>query len=325
MNFTKTAKTFSEQLTLLKERRLTIENDSLAEFYLNNISYYRLSAYFLSFQKYGDPNHTFMPWATFNRVMHVYLFDRDLRAIVLDTIERIEVAVRCRIVYEYCHTYGPNWYENGSLFNSSHSKFLKVVQKELDGSKEDFILHYFDKYTNPKNPPAWMVLEILSFGTISTMLKNMKNDTAKKNVANYFGISPTILDSWLEHLVYIRNVCAHHSRLWNRTMTVKPTMPKRTSYRWISRSPANPDKIYTTLVICSYLLQRVMKESSFRGKISALLVKYNNIDLKAAGFPEGWERDIFWSKIPITWTYRIRIFYYRVRNRCNGREKYLLK
>jgi abortive infection bacteriophage resistance protein len=229
MYFTKTAKSFSDQIALLESRDLKIKDKNRALHHLSNISYYRLSAYFLSFQKFGDPSHTYMPWATFDRVMDLYIYDRELRGILLDAIERVEVALRCRIVYEYCRSYGNNWYENPALFLRQHGRFMLLINKELASTKEVFIQHYFTKYTHPANPPGWMAMEVLSFGQLSIMYKNLKSDPAKKAVASHFGISPSLLESWMEHLVYIRNLCAHHNRVWNRTMTVTATVPNLTT------------------------------------------------------------------------------------------------
>ena len=94
-----------------------------------------------------------------------------------------------------------------------------------------------------------MAIEVLSFGSLSIMFKNLKKNSAKKSIANYFGVSPIILESWMGHLAYVRNLCAHHSRLWNRTMTVTAMIPDLPSYRWISDAPSKKDKIYTTLCI----------------------------------------------------------------------------
>ncbi|TWI83298.1 abortive infection bacteriophage resistance protein [Lacibacter cauensis] len=307
MKFPKNATTIPEQLALLKKRGLKIINDNSAAKTLNNISYYRLSAYFLSFQKFGSPSHDFMPWADFKKVEKLYIFDRELRSILLDAIERIEVALRCRIVYEYCHRHGNNWYEDPSLFIREHTKFLKKVHTELGNSKEVFISHYYSKYTVPQHPPAWMSMEILSFGQISIMYKNLHNNDAKKAVARHFGVSPSVLESWLEHLVYIRNICAHHSRLWNRIMTVKATIPTKASELWISYPPSKPDKIYTTICIAAYLLERVNSSSIFAGKIRSLIKRFNNIDLNAAGFNKNWQSDPFWKSISSPFTHKIRI------------------
>jgi abortive infection bacteriophage resistance protein len=314
MNFTKTAKSITDQILLLKSRGLIVEDDLIAAHHLNNISYYRLSAYLLSFQKYKDPNHTYMPWATFNRVVELYVFDRELRAIIMDAIERIEVAFRCRIVYEYCHAHGNNWYEDRNLFLREHSKFMNLVSDELKKSKETFISHYFRTYTNPKNPPSWMTIEILSFGQISTMYKNLANGSAKKAIANYFGVSPTILESWMEHLVYVRNICAHHNRLWNRIMTVKAKIPSIPSYRWITNLPSKPDKIYTTLCIIAYMSERVTTKSTFSGRIKTLLSRFPNIDIKASGFNEKWKEDPFWSKLYLPITHQMRMIYFNCKN-----------
>lgn len=314
MQFIKSAKTFADQLALLKSRGLEIENDASALHHLSNISYYRLSAYLLSFQKYGDSDHTYMPWATFNRVIRLYIFDRELRSILLDAIERIEVALRCRIVYEYCHVHGNNWYENSLLFLRDHPQFMIHVNRELKKSKETFIQHYYTKYTIPQNPPAWMAMEVLSFGQLSTMFKNLKTDNAKKAVAGYFGVSHSILESWMEHMVYIRNLCAHHSRLWNRIMTVKATIPSITQDQWINIPPSKPDKVYTTICITNYLLKRITRSAPFFGKINTLIHRLNEVDINASGFAKSWRSDPFWRATHIPYTHRLRIIVFKCKN-----------
>jgi abortive infection bacteriophage resistance protein len=322
MNFTKTAKTFADQIVLLKSRGLRIEDELRANHILSNISYYRFSAYLRSYQKYNDPTHTYMPWATFEKVVGLYMFDRDLRRVILDSIERIEVALRCRIVYEFCHSYGNNWYENASLFLKEHDKFMKIVNKELNNSNESFIAHYRSKYTNPVNPPAWMAMEVLSLGQISTMFKNLKKSSAKKAVANYFGVSVAVFESWMEHLTYIRNLCAHHCRLWNRTMTITGVIPQLPSYKWINTLPSKKDKIYSTVCIVAYLLNRVTNRPTFAGEIKVLLKRYNNVDANAAGFDKNWECDNFWESTPVVFTHKLRIVFFTYRNRItNYRHK----
>lgn len=317
MIFPKKAKTFEQQISLLKSRGLKIEDEKRAMHILSNISYYRLSAYLLTFQKYNDPDHSFMQWASFEKVVTLYAFDRQLRGVLLDSIERIEVAIRCRIVYSFCHTYGNNWYENSSLFNQGkHGKFLKTLDNEIEKSNELFIVHYKSKYTTPARPPAWMAMEVLSFGQLSHMFKNLAKTSAKKEVANYFGLSPTLLESWMEHVVYIRNLCAHHSRVWNRVMTVTAAFPSTPiSYKWINTIPSRKDKLYFSLCIIAYLLNRVSSWPTFTGEIKVLLKRFHNIDIKAAGFPNNWQNDNFWKTTPFPLTHKLRILVFSIRNR----------
>ncbi len=313
MKFEKNPKTVAEQIELLKTRGLRINNEKSARHELGNINYYRLSAYFLPFQKYNDPYHMFMPWATFEGVMNLYRFDRELRVIVLDAIERIEVALRCKIAYEYCTRYGANWYEDSCLYKRGYGIVMKKMREELARTKEAFIQHYYKKYTSPTHPPSWMAIEILSFGQLSMMFKNLNNNDAKKAIADYFGVGISVLESWIEHLAYVRNICAHHGRLWNRTLTVTPTIPKRPLYEWIRFPPGKPDKLYVSLCVMAYLLKIITPKDYFAGKLKTLVSRLPRTDLKAAGFNKNWEADPFWKSIHISSTYRFRILFFRCR------------
>ena len=311
MNYTKIPQTIVQQIALLKSRGLKIKDEKMASDFLSNVSSSRLSAFFLSFHKCNDPNHTYMPWASFERVIDLYVFDRELRIISIDVIERIEVSLRCKIVYEYSTRYGSHWYENKSLFSSGHEKIMDKIILELKRSKEVFISHYKQKYSSPKNPPAWMTLEILSLGQLSFLYKNLLANDAKKAVSDYFGLHHTLLESWIEHLAYVRNLAAHHSRLWNKTFTIKATIPKITAFEWIEFPPSKNDKIYTTICIMAYLIKRIRPESTFTGKIKALLLRHKQVDINAAGFNKDWKRDPFWKNMHLSWSNKIRIEYYR--------------
>jgi abortive infection bacteriophage resistance protein len=205
----------------------------------------------------------------------------------------------------------------------AHSKLMIKVTEELQRSKENFILHYRSKYTNPVNPPAWMALEVLSFGQLSIMYKNLKANEAKKAVAEYFGISYTLLISWMEHLGYIRNLCAHHSRLWNRTLTIKPTLPRITKYQFIDTSSVRPDKAFVSISIMAYMLERITPRSYFTGKLISLLHRFKEIDVRPAGFYKNWHLDPFWKSMKIGITYQVRILIFNIRDFVNCYE-YLL-
>lgn len=323
MNFNKKAFTIDQQIAFLKGKNLSIDDEKKAKHYLSNVSYYRLKAYFLSFRRYNDPNRTYVDWANFSRVADLYVFDRELRFILLNAIERIEVAVRCRISYEFSILHGNNWYEDKSLYNknfidnttnSGFDGLQKKIKDELSRTKEEFIRHYKQNYTSPKNPPSWMLIEVLSFGQLSIMYKNLQAREAKKAVAQHFGLSYTILESWLEHIAYVRNICAHHSRLWNRHFIITPTIPKITEYNWVDTNTLKPDRVYVTICIMAYLLDRVMPQSYFAGQIKALIRKHSRVDINAAGFPAKWKQDTFWRSQHIPITFRARFVYFRCRN-----------
>jgi len=122
----------------------------------------------------------------------------------------------------------------------------------------------------------------------------------------------------MEHLAYIRNLCAHHNRLWNRTMTVSATLPSLPSYKWINNQPSKTNKIYSTICIVAYMLNRVTNRPTFAGEIKVLLKRYNNIDIYAAGFAFEWEKDNFWKSTHVIFTHKVRIVFFQYRNRLTN-------
>lgn len=154
---------------------------------------------------------------TFDEILDVYLFDRELRILVFDAIEKIEIAFRTQMIYQPSIGGGAFWFEDDSNFNDRNwmNEHLEQLDKEIDRSSEVFIDHFFKKYDEEKTPLAWMAFEVLSLGLLSKFYQNMRVSLkAKKEIANHFGISqPIVFQSWIRSITYVRNVCAHHSRL----------------------------------------------------------------------------------------------------------------
>ena len=86
------------------------------------------------------------------------------------------------------------------------------------------------------NPDAWMILESATFGTLSKMYNNLKNQLPERAaIANDFGLySAKELSSWLEAISVLRNIIAHHSRLWNRSLAKQPMNIKGHRDKWLS-------------------------------------------------------------------------------------------
>lgn len=295
MQYNKSALTVAEQIDLLKSRGLLITDWAKVAHYLANISYYRLSAYWLTFQLPNQTNHEFRPGTTFEMVLDTYTFDRKLRLLLFDEIERIEIALRTQLIYQFSLAFGGNWYEDPDQYRKPEycAKFVALIRAEIERSSEVFIRHYRQRYTNPALPPAWIALELASFEQLSILFKNLRNSDARKRVANHFGIHENVLSSWLETLANVRNICAHHARLWNRKLPKAPTLLRN----WLTHPPA-PDhlnRVYVVLALTRHLLRPVNPNTRFSEKLTQLFEEYPNLPKHYMGFPTDWQTDPSWS------------------------------
>ena len=184
-----------------------------------------------------------------------------------------------------------------SLSDKFFSECLKNFDDELNRTSEIFIDHYKNKYGNPQRPPAWMMLEIVSIGTLSKLYRNLKMSDAKKKVANHFySKHPFVLESWIQSLSFIRNICAHHQRLWNRKITIKPTIPKFfNEENLLKHTEFNIDKIFSALCIIIHLLKIISPTDKLRYKFKELLQKYPVVKVSNMGFPYDWEEFNIWK------------------------------
>lgn len=276
-----------------------IADETKARVYLTNISYYRLSAYWYTFLEVPQATHKFKPNTDFQEVIDTYVFDRKLRLLLFDEIERIEIAVKTRLIQEFCNTRGKNWYEDVNLYikKDHHRRFLACVDEESARTSEVFIKHYRQKYDSGIRPPAWMVFQLVSFGQVSRLLKNLRSCPETKAVAAHFGLDMQVLASWIESLVYVRNTCAHHSRLWNRQMPKAPVLPNNPSHAWLRAvpGPGLERKLYIALAATRYLLARFIPTTSFSTKLEKLMDEYPNIPKQYMGFTPDWMNEPVWK------------------------------
>lgn len=293
--YPKPALTYAQQLEQLKARGLFIENETKALHLLENVSYYRLSGYW--YPLLGDKqNHVFKPGSTFDTAFKLYCFDRELRQMVLGELEKIEVSIRAKMTYIMVHQHGVFWFQQAHLFSNpiAHAETLANIGREFNRSDEEFIFAYKNKYSDPL-PPSWMTLEITSFGSLSMLYKNLKPGKEKRAIANYFGLADSVFETWLHSIVYLRNVCAHHTRLWNRAMSIRPQFPRTPYKTWLNNVAINNNRSYFILSMINYLLQTVNPNHSFAKRFKELRTKYSNVDVAAMGFPKGWESEPLWQ------------------------------
>lgn len=298
MVYSKPPLTFSEQLTLLDSRGLIIGDPQKVKDFLATVSFYRLRAYTYPFQIIADPNHSFQPGTTFEGVQNLYLFDNELRQLVFASMEQIEIALRTQIIYHMAHGFGSHFYENSRLFSKKTDLLsdLQTLDREVQRSikSEEFITHYMDTYYSPLRPPVWMSLEVASFGLLSRLFKNLIDNDEKKKVARHFGLPEQILASWMEALSHVRNICAHHGRLWNRQLIKSPQLPRSPANLWIISNGINQRRIYATLCCIKYLLDVISPNHSFHLRLKNLLNNHPGIPNLNMGFPANWQADPFW-------------------------------
>jgi len=295
--FSKPARSVEDQVKLLIERGLIVEDFDRARTYLGFIGYYRLSGYYRYFADYADDKRQkFRDGITFERVLSLYIFDRKLRTLVSDALERIEIAVKATTSNAACLAAGPNWLCNPANFgHNRHSEIFEILNEALsprgDKHKHVFLTHFFSKYSD-SHPPGWIVMEALSFGAFSKIYKLAKG-SFQVPAADAFGIHPTVLESWLHALVFVRNVCAHHSRLWNRTLTITPKIPKRYRGEWPEQAQV---KLYIVCCIIHHMLSVLADDTAWSGRLKDLIASRPDVPLKAMGFPDDWEKTPFWNK-----------------------------
>ncbi|RYZ33823.1 MAG: Abi family protein [Sphingobacteriales bacterium] len=299
MRFEKPPQTTAELVKKLQDRGLHIADVARATHFLENISYYRLGGYWYTLQK-DFKAHTFQPGATFEQVIEFYNFDRELRLLLFDAIERIEVGVRTRLIYHLSHAHDPWWFEDESLFKN-YGQFkgtLDEIYSDMGHTNEDFIGVHRNKYKTPRTPPAWKTLEVVSFGRLSKLYSNLKPSPAKQDIAKSMGLPNNVyLESWLTSVVVLRNYCAHHSRIFNRLFSFPPKTLKTSPRPWIRPSAVWQDnqKLYYQMAYVLYMLDVVSPGNSFRQRWKVLLEKYPSISPLMLGIPPYWKQEPLWQ------------------------------
>lgn len=298
MKFVKPATTIDDQLVLLRRRGMRIDDEATARHYLRHISYYRMRAYWLSYEvpaPAGD--HAFRPDTSFEDVLSLYVFDRHLRLIVMDAIERIEVALRAGWAHHMATTYGSHGYLDQALYDSRdrHARAVTSLSDEFRRSKDTFAEHYRQKYTDPELPPVWMAAEVVSFGQLSKWLGNLKRRSDRQAIAKPFGLDERALVSFVHHMSHVRNICAHHGRLWNKRFTVTMAVPKFPASLPVGMRGAHERTLHNTLLMLDYLLSFIAPKSGWLGRLVKLLEECAQADAEAMGFPQDWKTRPVWK------------------------------
>lgn len=308
MQFSKTPLSIPEQISLLKSRWLIIWDEAHTIAKLEHIGYYRLSGYFKFFQKGDD---SYLPGSTFEKVLDIYIFDRKLRLHTLDAIERIEVSLKANINNTLSILWWCFWYKNRDFFdlwdniandlktpeqrdkdietNKRYEEMLEKFSKTKAKSSSVFISAYNEKYSEEEDLPSWMLFEELTVWELSNIYRILKQEH-RQTIATIYGAYALDLSNWMQMIMTLRNISAHHARLWNRRYTWKPRTKdsilrdkytKQKLEDW--RIEVVPSYFNACLVI-SYLLKRINPWSTWNDRLESLLRDFPNIPKGAMWF-----------------------------------------
>lgn len=293
--FTKSATTYGEQVAQLQQRGMVVLDHEAAVFYLQHLNYYRLGAYWLPFEA-DHAQHRFKPGTRFEDVLNLYVFDRELRLLVLDAIERIEVSVRAQWSYQMAHAHGPHAHLDEALARKPHlwRTNLDKLTKEVTRSDETFIVHLTRTYAEPL-PAVWAICEVMSLGLLSRWYGNLKSGGTRRAIARAYGLDDGVLESWLHHLTFIRNTCAHHGRLWNREFTITPAQPRSKPAGLVDGFQPGSRKLYNTLLMLLHFMDVVSPRSGWRQRLKALVAEYR-VPTEPMGFPQAWAEHAIWQE-----------------------------
>jgi excisionase family DNA binding protein len=313
--FSDHALTVQEQVALLKSKGL-LANEAHLAFCLQSVSYHRLSGYWHTFRIFEDESSEwqFHPNTEFDAIWDRYVFDRQLRLLVLDAIERVEVSIRNELILNLAVLQGPFGYQDASNFPHihcfdndgvevySHQMFLSRVRtlykRELKNGNP--IIKSFNQEFGDKHGeylPYWVLTEILDFGTLCYLVKGVSTDIKKRIAARYQLKSGLVLDSWLGILRSTRNNCAHHGRFWNQRYPVQPILPDAKNSLW--HTPVEIESVknraFGTLTILKYLMDIIAPQSSWADKLESLYIQHPNINRELLGYPDNWDECPIWS------------------------------
>ena len=292
--YTKPALSIDQQIDQLLDRGMVIKNRPHATHFLSQINYYRLSAYWLPFEE-DNKTHTFKKDTHFELVLDLYSFDRELRLLVLDAIERIEVAIRTTLAFQLSHRYGTHPHLDAELFydNGVYLESLNRLQKDVTQSKEVFIQYLLENYSEAL-PPIWAVVELMSLGQLSKWYANLKSRSDRNLIAHKYNFDDLNLVSFLHLLTIVRNLCAHHSRLWNREFRFSFKIPKRRPDDLVEDfNQSSQKRIYNTLVMMLYLMDKISPDHHWRKRLIEKIDQHQ-IDTTRMGFPADWKTKAIW-------------------------------
>lgn len=310
---------FADQVRLLKQRGLTITNDWQAERHLERIGYYRLKDYWYPFRQtrrvtlpdgsgHDEVLEDFRPGSSFEHAVLLYVFDKQLRLLMADAIERIEVALRVDVAHTL-GVHGPFTHRTVGFLDpkranaprgggTRHQLWLQHADSSEGRSRADWINEFKRRYAPPL--PIWMAVETWEFGSLSHLVE-LAHPADRVRISRKYGLArPEVLSSWIRTLSYVRNVCAHHARLWNHPLVNQPMLPRPGEVPLVEHIRTygpTQTRVYAAAAIAQHFLRIVNPNSSWKDRLKTLLAGFPavpGLSATQAGFMPAWRTNALW-------------------------------
>ena len=284
-------KTYEEQIAILHSRGCVIDDTLFATEFLKRVNYYRFTGYLSNFKNHDN---TYLNGTTFLKVASLYSFDQDLRGIIIKAVSEVENFTKSIIAYHHGHKYGTAGYMDVFNFNEKHNheRFMEKVDTLIENNKRTlFVKHHIRKYSG--SFPIWVAIELFTMGMISIFYSSLKTDI-KKIIAKEYNTDYAHLESWLNGTSTLRNICAHHGRLYNIRFYQSPKLPRE----YAKYADMNKRSLFKQLYMLKLLYSNWQAEwnNSIIAPLSALVEKHEkHLDIKVMGFPENWEDALVWK------------------------------
>lgn len=308
----------ADQISRLEARGMIIEDHSEAAQWLAAVGYYRLSGYRHPFRvPDADPRYRrdrFTDGSTFKEVIALYEFDRHLKNLMHSGLERVEVAMRSQIGYTL-GAHDPLAHINPTLFRPRfrHTQWMDTANRRIDRARgrDAFVDHHDHKYDGIL--PVWVLTDVLDFADVSRLFGGMLTKD-QRAVSEWFALTvkPEAgrnqrkkwvqnppLANWLLHLTIVRNICAHHGRLWNRQLTPVGTPAVAHLHGFEGLPSTQTEHVYGTICMIAFLLDATSPGNTWIRKVESLVsISFAHFAHRTAaemGFPTNWRELPLWA------------------------------
>lgn len=279
--YAKAHATAAQRVAHLRARGLVVTRPNVAARKIEAIGYERLRIYFLSRRQTNIAGKPFVPGTRYHDIIRLYECDARLRAACFQAVGQFELLLRNSMSETLSAAHGSHPYYITAAFKDASANLaaLQSFARVYDNSKDRRAKHYRDIYGTPVMPPIWTMKEFLTFGATSRILQCLAGPL-KTQIAGQFGVgSDLVFTNWVEALVDLRNICAHHDRLFNRSFQKQPSR-----LRSAGVPSAQPKTLKAILECLDHLMTQRGSPSEITDRVHRVILRYPEMNPAEAGY-----------------------------------------